>query len=334
MRPATPPPPSWRSCATFLLWHALALSLLISLLLTVQTFAEDAFVKIPPLTKPVTDLTVTLSVGQSARLEAKLRDFETRKGSQIAVLIVPTTQPEAIDQFAIRVAEQWKIGRAKVDDGAILLVAKDDRTVRIEVGYGLEGALNDATSKRIIDDIIVPHFRQGDLARGIDAGVDAMMRVIGGEPLPAARAASASAQSARTTASLPFLLALLLLPALAVGGVLRALLGRVVGATLTGGMVGGVAWLLAGTAVVAGVAAVVAFLFTLIGGGRAALPGAYLGGGLGIPGRRGWSGGGWGGGGLGGGGWGGGGGGRRDGGGGWGDGGDGSFGGGGASGRW
>jgi uncharacterized protein len=322
-----------------LLWHALALSLLISLLLTVQTFAEDAFVKIPPLTKPVTDLTVTLSVEQSSRLEARLREFETRKGSQIAVLIVPTTQSEGIDQFAIRVAEQWKIGRAKVDDGAILLVAKDDRTVRIEVGYGLEGALNDATIKRIIDDIIVPRFRQGDLAGGIDAGVDAMMRVIEGKPLPAARAAAASAPSARTSASLPFLL----VAALAVGGVLRALLGRVVGATLTGGLVGGVAWLLAGTAIVAAIAAMVAFLFTLIGGGRSALPGTYLGGGLGIPGRRGWSGGGWGGGGLGGdgwgvgggsfggGGWGGGGG--SFGGGGWGGGG-GSFGGGGASGRW
>jgi uncharacterized protein len=263
----------------------------------------------------VTDLTVTLSVEQASRLEARLREFEARKGSQIAVLIVPTTQPETIDQFAIRVAEQWKIGRARIDDGAILIVAKDDRTVRIEVGYGLEGALNDATSKRIIDEVIVPRFRQGDLAGGIAAGVDSMMRVIEGEPLPASRAARGT--PAPAVSSLPFLL----LAALAAGGILRALLGRVAGAMLTGGLVGVMAWLLAGTALVAVVAGVVVFLFTLIGGARTALPGTYLGGGLGIPGRGGWSGGGWGGGGLGGGlgGWGGGG---------------GSFGGGGASGRW
>jgi uncharacterized protein len=310
MRADITPRPSCRTCITFLLWHALALSLLMSVFLLAQAFAQNTVLKIPPLTRPVTDLTVTLSVEQASRLEARLREFEARKGSQIAVLIVPTTQPETIDQFAIRVAEQWKIGRARIDDGAILVVAKDDRTVRIEVGYGLEGALNDATSKRIIDEVIVPRFRQGDLAGGIDAGVDRMMRVIEGEPLPAARAAPGTAAPAAS--SLPFLL----LAALAAGGILRALLGRVAGATLTGGLVGVMAWLLAGTALIAVGAGLVVFLFTLIGGGRSALPGTYLGGGMGIPGRGGWGGGGLGGG-LGG--WGGGG---------------GSFGGGGASGRW
>src|ERR1019366_3413833 len=101
-----------------------------------------------------------------------LKDLETRKGSQVAVLIVPTTEPESIEQYSIRVAEAWKIGRKKIDDGALLLVAKNDRKLRIEVGYGLEGALNDATAKRIIDEIITPRFRSGDFAGGISAGVD------------------------------------------------------------------------------------------------------------------------------------------------------------------
>ena len=132
----------------------------------------------------MTDLTETLTPDQTAKLEQKLAAFEARKGSQIAVLIVPTTQPEAIEQYSIRVAEQWKLGRKGVDDGALLLVAKDDRALRIEVGYGLEGALPDAIAKRIIEDIIVPRFKTGDFYGGIDAGVDAMIKVVDGEPLP------------------------------------------------------------------------------------------------------------------------------------------------------
>ena len=130
------------------------------------------------------DQTGTLSSGDIAALSQKLQDFETRKGSQIAVLIVPTTEPETIEQFAIRVAEAWKIGRKKIDDGAVLVVAKNDRHLRIEVGYGLEGALTDVTSRRIIDEAITPKFRSGDFAGGITAGVDRMIRVIDGEPLP------------------------------------------------------------------------------------------------------------------------------------------------------
>lgn len=299
----------------FLLWHALSLSLVIALLLLVQAFAQSTPAHIPSLTRPVTDLTATLSAEQSARLEARLRTFEARKGSQIAVLIVPTTRPENIDQYAIRVAEQWRIGRAKVDDGAILVVAKDDRTLRIEVGYGLEGALNDATSKRIIDEIIVPRFRRGDFVGGINAGTDSMMKVIDGEPLPAPRAAGAdSAAGSPWSAMLPALL----VAALALGGILRAVLGRIPGAVLNGALLAGAGWLLAGTVLIAIIAGAAGFLFTLMSGGRSALPGMYLGGGLG---RGGWGGGGSGGGagGFGGGGWGGGG---------------GSFGGGGASGRW
>ena len=118
-------------------------------------------------------------------LDATLQAFEARKGSQIAVLIVPTTSPESIEQFSIRVADAWKIGRKTIDDGAILVVAKDDRSLRIEVGYGLEGVLTDATAKRIIDEVIVPKFRTGDFAGGISDGVDRMLKVIDGEPLPA-----------------------------------------------------------------------------------------------------------------------------------------------------
>src|SRR6185295_10628044 len=116
--------------------------------------------------------------------EQKLAAFEARKGSQIAVLIVPTTRPEAIEPYSIRVVEQWKLGRKGVDDGALLLVAKNDRALRIEVGYGLEGVLPDATANRIIEDIIVPRFKTGDLYAGVDAGVDAMIKVVDGEPLP------------------------------------------------------------------------------------------------------------------------------------------------------
>src|SRR5207237_7572585 len=127
----------------------------------------------------------TLSSGDIAALSQKLRDFETRKGSQVAVLIVPTTDPETIEQFAIRVAEAWKIGRKKIDDGAILVVAKNDRHLRIEVGYGLEGVLTDLTSKRIIDEDITPKFKSGDFAGGIAAGIERMIRLIAGETLPA-----------------------------------------------------------------------------------------------------------------------------------------------------
>ena len=139
----------------------------------------------PPLSGRVVDQTGTLSSGDIASLTQTLKDFETRKGSQIAVLIVPTTAPETIEQYSIRVAEAWKIGRKKIDDGAILVVAKDDRKLRIEVGYGLEGALTDVTAKRIIDEIITPKFRSGDFAGGISAGVDRIIGVVDGEPLPA-----------------------------------------------------------------------------------------------------------------------------------------------------
>lgn len=262
--------------------------------------AAADLIPVPALSTRIVDLSATLSTGQLAQIEATLRAFEERKGSQLAVLILPTTQPEAIEQYALRVAEQWKLGRKKIDDGALLVIAKDDRTVRIEVGYGLEGALNDATAKRIIDDIIVPHFKQGDYDGGVQAGVAAMIKVIDGEALPAV---VKQYPPLRITQLLP----LALVAAVVLGGVLRLVIGRVPGALVTGAIVGLVAWFIAGLALIALAAAALGFFFTLIGGGR--MGGIYMGRG-------------------GGGGWGGGGGGGGF------SGGGGGFGGGGASGKW
>lgn len=139
---------------------------------------------IPSLEARVTDLTTTLSSQQRTALEAELEAFEKEKGSQVVVLIIPTTDPETISSYGIRVAEQWKIGRSGVDDGVILIVAKDDRKVRIEVGYGLEGAIPDVYAKRIIENIIIPNFRQGDFYNGIEDGVGAIKGLIAGEELP------------------------------------------------------------------------------------------------------------------------------------------------------
>lgn len=274
--------------------------------------AAQTLQPVPRLEARVTDLTGTLTSADQARLEARLADFEAQKGAQIAVLMVPSTRPEEIEQYAIRVVEAWKLGREKPDDGALLLIAKDDRALRIEVGRGLEGALTDLVSKRIISDTITPLFRQGDFAGGITAGVDQMIRVVDGEPLPAPDPqwqGTASGLADR----LPFLLAFLFVGS----AVLRALLGRALGSVATGVVAGSFAWWLTkllGLAVGVGILGlVVALVLGFGGGGRWSSR----------PRHGGWSSGGWGrGGGFGGG---------RGGGFG---GGGGSFGGGGASGRW
>jgi len=228
---------------------------------------------VPPLGGRVTDRTSTLTEEQKSALEQALRSFEARKGSQVAVLIVPSTAPETIEQYALRVAERWKPGRKNVDDGALLVVAKDDRTLRIEVGYGLEGALTDADSKRIISEIIVPRFRQGDFYGGIAAGVDRMLRVIDGEPLP-----KPEGRRPGGTRGIGSFLPVLMILALVVGGVLHTVLGRFPGALVTGGAVTAVAWMLAGAISVAVIAGVIAFLFTLLSGG---MGGRGIGGGFG-----------------------------------------------------
>jgi uncharacterized protein len=224
-------------------------------------FAAAADVAVPQLTGRVVDQTGTLSSGDIASLSQKLRDFENRKGSQVAVLIVPTTQPETIEQFSIRVAEAWKIGRKKIDDGAILVIAKNDRHLRIEVGYGLEGALTDVTSRRIIDEVITPKFRTGDFAGGIADGADRIIRVIDGEPLPApARSTSYSSDLSDFGPVVPFAL----FASLFVGGILRTMFGRLLGSVATGGVLAAIAWFLAGSVGLALVVGLIAFVLAFI----------------------------------------------------------------------
>lgn len=159
--------------------------LLVLLLLFGVGTARAADVPVPELRARVTDQIDLLPAERRAALEARLEAFEREKGSQLAVLIVSTTQPETIEQYSIRVVDAWKLGRAEPDDGVLLLVAQSDRTLRIEVGRGLEGAIPDAIARRVIEETIVPSFREGDFAGGIEAGVEALLGLIQGEPLPA-----------------------------------------------------------------------------------------------------------------------------------------------------
>jgi uncharacterized protein len=216
-----------------------------------------ALVAVPPLSGRVVDQTGTLGSSDIASLTQTLKDLETRKGSQIAVLIVPTTDGEAIEQFALRVAEAWKIGRKKVDDGALLVIAKNDRRLRIEVGYGLEGALTDVTTKRIIDEDITPKFKTGDFAGGVSAGVDRMVRIVNGEKLPEPEPPHWQDSGLLNIDPFnPFVLVFVFI----VGSALRAALGRLVGSAATGGFVGFLAWLLVGSLGVALAVGVLAFL--------------------------------------------------------------------------
>jgi uncharacterized protein len=264
-----------------------------------------ADVAIPALTARVTDLTGTLSGQAVQQLESTLAAFEAKKGSQIAVLIVPTTQPEEIEQYSIRVTDQWKLGRKGIDDGILLLVAKDDRRVRIEVGRGLEGAVPDVIANRIISETITPRFKTGDYAGGIAAGIEQIISVVNGEPLPEPD------KKWEHHRGVGDMLPLLLVVVFVASGLLRSVFGRLVGSLTTGGLAGTIAWLLSGLLPIGVGAGVLGFLFAMLLGGVS----------------RGWV--------AGGGGWGGGfgGGGRGSGGGGF-SGGGGGFSGGGASGGW
>jgi uncharacterized protein len=267
-------------------------------------FAEQP---VPPFAAFVTDLTGALNPLQREALERELLAFEQRKGSQIAVLIVPTTEPETIEQYALRVAEAWTLGRQGVDDGVLFLVAKDDRAMRIEVGYGLEGVIPDAVAKRIISEIVVPYFTRGDFYGGVDAGVSRLIRLVDGEPLPPPR------ERDQEWSGIEGLLPVLIIGTVILGAVMRGLFGRLAGASLTGGIGGLFVWVIMGSLLAGGLVAVLAFVFTLVmaapvgrggyGGRFGGLGGGLMGGGSGF-------------------------------GGGFGGGGGGSFGGGGASGRW
>lgn len=241
--------------------RASLLALLLCWVFSAAASVASADVAVPPLVGRVVDQTGTLSSGDVASLNQTIRNFETRKGSQIAVLIVPTTDGEAIEQFSLRAAEAWKIGRKKIDDGAMLVIAKNDRHLRIEVGYGLEGALTDVTTKRIIDEEITPKFKTGDFAGGVSAGLNRVIRVIDGEKLPAPEPPHWQNTGLFDLSDMfnPFLL----IPVFLLGGVMRSMLGRLVGSAVSGGVVTLVAWFLFGSLIAAIVAGLIATVFVL-----------------------------------------------------------------------
>ena len=267
---------------------------------------------VPALTAHVIDTTGTLDAEQTQQLESKLTTFEQSNGSEVVVLMVPTTQPEDIASYANRVASTWKIGRKEVGDGLLLIVAKDDRRVRIEVARTLEGAIPDLMASRVINQAITPLFKQGNFAGGVDAGVNQILALIKGEalPLPTTDRAKVAGFDWMDLAIFMFIA----VPV--VGGVARSILGSQLGSLVTAGVAGGIAMLVTASAVIAIVAAMAAFILSLFAGAR------HLGGhggGSGGSGFGGGSGGSFGG---------------RSGGGGFSSGGGGSFGGGGASGGW
>ena len=287
--------------------------LLACVLLVAGGFASAQDALIPRFDSPVVDTTGTLDAQVRGQLERQALDLQQRKGAQLQVLMIPSTQPESIEAYAVRAFESFKLGRKGIDDGVLLVVAKDDRKVRIEVGYGLEGAIPDITAGRVIQEYLVPRFRQGDYAGGIVDATAQLVKLVDGEPLPEPVADNPTGADRGAG----WLFALFV--AFIVGQVARGMFSRLpagVRAVLGGGASGGVAWMLSSVLLVGGLGAFIGVLLGLAsggGGGRYARD-------------RGW--GGWGGGGMGGGGWGGG-----SSGGGW-SGGGGMSGGGGASGSW
>ena len=283
--------------------------------------AAQSLVPIPALTSHVIDTTKTLSAEDAQSLDAKLAAFEQQKGSQIVVLMVPSTQPEDIVSFANRVGNVWKIGRKEVGDGVLLIVAKDDRKVRIEVAKSLEGAIPDLAARQVIESAITPNFKQGNYAAGLSAAADQLIARVTGEALPAPKAGRVGATNAFGFQWVDLAIFMFFAVPIA-GGIARSIFGRKLGALVVGGGVGALAMVVTASMVVAGLAAFAALIVTLLfGSGIAASAGS----------RRSGRSSGWGQGGFGGGGFGGGGGGS---GGGFSSGGGGDFGGGGASGDW
>jgi len=248
------------------------------LLLALPWAAAD--VPVPPLKARVTDLTGTLDAGQRAALEQKLANLEARKGSQIAVLVVESTRPETVEQYAVRVFERWKLGRKGVDDGVLLLVAKNDRQLHIEVGYGLEGAIPDAIAKRIIEQDIVPLFKQGNFHGGISAGTDRLGKLIEGETMPPPKRTAAPGSGWSTeTLFIGFVILAM------ASQLLHALLGRFLGAGVAGAAAGIIGYVLAGLAA-AMIIGLIAFVISLFmgatgrqGGGWSSGGGSWSGGG-------------------------------------------------------
>lgn len=304
----------------------LLLSTALLVLLTPTAARAQDVLAVPPLTARVMDSTGTLSAAQLQALEAKLAAFEAQAGPQIAVLLVAGTAPEDITSYAQRVADSWKIGRRTVGDGVLVVVAKDERKVRIEVAKALEGAIPDLAARQIIDNAIRPAFRANDYAGGLNVAVDQLIGRIKGEGLPAPEAQNRSSKDdsglGLETLAIFFFVAVPI-----VGTLLTGLMGRRFGSIATAGAAGGLGWFLTTSALVAVGAGVAALFVVGILGIGSALRSSMTGSGRNLPHIGGWGGGG--GGGFGGGGFGGGGGG-----GGFSSGGGGDFGGGGASGDW
>lgn len=297
-------------------WLMASVLLCLSGLFLAQAAVAQGLQPVPTLTARVMDQTATLTPAQLQALEQKLATFEAEHGSQLVVLMVPTTAPEDIAAYAYRVAANWKIGRAEVGDGLLMIVAKNDRTVRIEVARALEGAIPDLAAFRIINGNITPAFRQGDFAGGLNAGVDALMALVRGEGLPPPTTTAPEQKTGWQD-----LLVLFFAGVPVLGSMLSGEFGRKTGLLLTGAITGGLVLLVTGSILLALIGGGLALLFvSFMGGGGGGGGGGRRGGGrrLGGPiifgGRGGFgSGGGFGG---------------------FGSGGGGSFGGGGASGRW
>jgi uncharacterized protein len=249
-----------------------SLSVILLFLAALNAFA---FQQVPTLTARVTDLTGTLTEQQKNSLENELEAYENEKGSQIVVLLVPTTDPYPIENYSIRVAEDWKIGREGVDDGIIMVIAKEDRKIRIEVGYGLEGALPDAYSKRIIENIIIPNFRQGDFYNGIEDGLGAIMSLIQGEDLPAITQ-EPSGTSAIMNES--FFITILMIT-LIILSVLKAFIKKSKFKWVAGGITGVVVGLIFGSLIFGGIGILVS-LFILFSTTTTGSGGRYYGGGF------------------------------------------------------
>jgi uncharacterized protein len=301
--------PGWRRLA------ALSISLAAGLLVAAAAVAQDVL-PVPPLAGRVIDQTATLTPAQAQALTTKLASIEQQRGSQLVILIVATTLPEDIAAYGQRVADTWKIGRRDVGDGVLVIVAKTDRRARIEVAKTLEGALPDVLAGRIVRDQMAPAFKADDYAGGLNAAVDRIDQAIGGEGLPAPRQGHSAARN-HPGFDLQDMAIFLFVAVPLVGGVLSAVLGRKLGALVTGGLVGGIGWWITASLLVAGGAGLVALFLVGVmglGGNRGGIGPVIWGGGMGGGGFGGGRGGG--------------------GGGGFSSGGGGDFGGGGASGSW
>ena len=236
-------------------------ALLAGLLLTIGTV--QAQLAVPALSAHVIDTTSTLEAAQLQSLDAKLSNFELSRGAQVVILLVPTTQPEDITSYANRVANTWKIGRKEIGDGLLVVVAKNDRKVRIEVAKTLEGAIPDLAAKRVIEQAITPRFKQGDFAGGLEAGSDLIMKLITGEALPApAQPASTAGQDFQWMDLAIF--AFIAIPI--IGSVARSLVGSKPGTLLTGAAAGGMALFMTSSLLIAGLVAVAAIVLTLFSG--------------------------------------------------------------------